>query len=68
MYIMRSDKGLMVAQISNLFALRMIQTAKGHFDSKGNFVFDEDSKITIPFLGEEITIYFWEGYYLKPKK
>ncbi len=68
MYEIRSDKGVLSAKVSNSFAKKIINTTEGHFDTEGNFVFNEDMQATIHNRGDEFTIYFWKGYYLKKKK
>ena len=70
MYIIRTQAGLLIAELSNEIAQKLIKRCKGHFRSirfeskteKTVFQFDEDSVWGLP----QFRIFLYTGYMLIP--
>jgi hypothetical protein len=73
-YIIRDDKGIMIAKISNSIANNFFNNSLGSFKKfftnygigKICFIVKEARYISIIQNGEELIIYVWEDYILEP--
>ena len=71
MYIVRSDKGILVARISDAAGKSLIMDSLGHFEERSSnsksYVLDDDmtyNPVMNHYSDFYTKIYLWKGYYI----